>query len=163
MRQRLLLLIALSVGLFFPSFTDKKECDDVPALNKQIVSFVKSKLNKKVGRGECWDLAAEALNSVGAKWDHDFAFGRPVDIKKECVYPGDIMQFEGVEVEYRDKNTFYSEQYDQHTAVIFEVKDKESFVMAEQNTSSHGKKVSLNGLELKNIRKGKFKLFRPVK
>ena len=64
-------------------------CDSVPELNKKIIAFVKTKLNKKVGRGECWDLAAEALNSTQAKWDGNYVFGKEVNYKKDCVYPGD--------------------------------------------------------------------------
>src|SRR5688572_15897370 len=33
-------------------------CDTVPELNQKVIDFVKTKLNKKVGEGECWDLAA---------------------------------------------------------------------------------------------------------
>ena len=140
-----------------------KDCDQVPELNKKIVSLVKSKIGKKVGRGECWDLAAEALNSVAANWDGSYNFGRIVSVEKECVYPGDIIQFEGVEVEYKKGNTIYWEDLSHHTAIVYEVKEKGSYVMAEQNTSAGGKKVTLNPLELKNIKKGTFTVYRPVK
>lgn len=141
----------------------RSACDTVPELNKQIVSFVKSSLNKKVGRGECWDLAAQALNNVGASWDKNYVFGKEIAYKTECVYPGDIIQFEGVEIEYKKKEVFYREQLEHHTAVIYLVKDKGNFVVAEQNTNTLGKKVGLNDLELKNVLKGTFKIFRPHK
>src|ERR1700754_2264222 len=85
-------------------------CDNVPELNKKIISFVKTKIGKKVGRGECWDLAAEALNTNGAKWDGDYGFGREINLKKECVYPGDIMQFTNVSVKYEKDKTIYMEE-----------------------------------------------------
>jgi hypothetical protein len=138
-------------------------CDRVPELNKKIISHVKTKIGKKVGRGECWDLAAEALNTVGANWDKNYAFGKEIDSAIECVYPGDIIQFEGVEVEYKKGTTTYYEELAHHTAIVFQVKDKGNFIMAEQNTSSAGKKVALNPLELKNIKKGKYTVYRPVK
>src|SRR5689334_13502000 len=70
-----------------------------PALNQRVVDFVKSKVGKKVGAGECWDLAAEALNTAGARWDGLYGFGELVDWKKAEVYPGDIVQFENVDIE----------------------------------------------------------------
>ncbi len=138
-------------------------CDSIPQLNRQIIAFVKGNLNKKVGRGECWDLAAQALNKVGATWDKNYAFGKVINEKKDCVYPGDIMQFEGVEIEYEKNKVFYKENLEHHTAIIYQVKGKETFVMAEQNTSTLGKKVGLSSLDLKNIRKGNFRIFRPYK
>src|SRR4051812_49312904 len=69
-------------------------CNDEPELNKKIIDFVNSKMNKTVGRGECWDLAAQALNTTGASWDKNFGFGKEIHLKKDCIYPGDIMQFE---------------------------------------------------------------------
>lgn len=138
-------------------------CDAIPELNKQIIAFVKTTLHKKVGKGECWDLAAQALNKTGASWDKNYVFGKEIATSGECIYPGDIIQFEGVEVEYEKKGTFYKEDMEHHTAIIYEVKDKGSFILAEQNTAIHGRKVGLSPLELKNIRKGKYKIFRPVK
>jgi len=141
----------------------KVVCDQIPELNQKLIDFVKSNLNKKVGRGECWDLAAQGLNTIGANWDKNYVFGKEINLKKECVYPGDIIQFEGVKIEYKKKNTTYWEEVDHHTAIVFKVNDKESFIMAEQNTSVLGKKVGLSALELKNILKGSYKVFRPVK
>jgi hypothetical protein len=138
-------------------------CDNIPELNKKMYEFVKSKLNKKVGRGECWDLAAQGLNSIGANWDKDYVFGKEVDPVKDCIYPGDIIQFEGVKIQYQKGKTTYFEEMDHHTAVVYKVNDKGSYVVAEQNTSVHGKKVGLSNLELKNILKGKYKIFEPVK
>jgi hypothetical protein len=139
-----------------------RDCGAIPELNREIVNFVRGKLNQRVGRGECWDLAAEALNHAGAAWDKRYGFGREVNPGRECVFPGDIMQFEGVTVKYQKGGYFYEEMMTRHTAVVFEVKDDASFLMAEQNTSAGGKKVTLNPLELKNIVKGKYRIYRPL-
>jgi hypothetical protein len=138
-------------------------CDSIPPLNKEIISFVKTKINKKVGRGECWDLAAEALNTVQANWDKDFKFGKLVNPKTECVFAGDIIQFEEVKIKYEKNGSFYSETMMQHTAIIYTVNEQENFIIAEQNTSRLGKKVGFSDLELKNIVKGKVKIYRPIK
>lgn len=165
--KSLFFILSLAFTFCFLSFKTSKSkiqaCDKIPELNQQILAFVKSQLNKKVGRGECWDLAAQGLNKIGATWDKGYVFGKEVDVKKECIYPGDIFQFEGVKIEYKKGNTTYWEEMDHHTAVVFKVNSKESFVMAEQNTSKLGRKVGLSTLELKNILKGSYKVFRPVK
>ncbi|WP_317900204.1 hypothetical protein [Aurantibacillus circumpalustris] len=139
-----------------------KTCDQIPVLNQKLIDFVKTNLNKKVGRGECWDLAAHGLNAIGANWDKNYGFGKEIDLKKDCVFPGDLIQFEGVEIQYQKKNSFYREELEHHTAIIFKVHNKESFVLAEQNTTDLGKKVGTAPLELKNILKGTFKIYRPV-
>jgi len=137
-------------------------CDSTPVLNKQIIDFVKTKIGKKVGKGECWDVAAEALNTVGAKWDGNYKFGKEVNYKKDCVFPGDIMQFEGVTLKYSIGDKHFMEKLSHHTAIIYEVKGKEEFVLADQNTGRSGRKVGISPLNLKDLTNGKFKVFRPT-
>lgn len=148
--------------LLINSFKTVFICDTVPQLNKNIVAFAKSKIGKKVGKGECWDFAAEALNSIGANWDGNYKFGKEVNYKKECVFPGDIIQFEGVTLKYDIDKKKYIENLSHHTAIIFEVKSKEEFVLADQNTGRSGRKVGLSPFDMKTITKGKFKIFRPI-
>lgn len=123
---------------------------------------MKDKINKKVGRGECWDLAAEALKAVDAKWDKKFMFGREINYKAECVFEGDIIQFEGVKVKYKIGNSIYSESLQHHTAIIYKVKTKGDFVLCEQNTNVLGKKVGFSDLQIEHIIKGKIKIYRPT-
>ncbi len=167
--MRAFLFLFISLTLFHTSFLKFTksvvviECDKLPELNQKIIAFVKTKLNKKVGRGECWDLAAEALDNVKAKWDHDFNFGKKVDYKKECIYPGDIIQFKDVEIIYKEADTYHRVTLSQHTAIIFKVKEKGNYIVAEQNTSNTRNKVGLNPIEIGKITKGSFKIFRPEK
>ncbi len=63
-----------------------QDCDSIPIMNQQIIGFVNSKMNRKVGRGECWDLAAEALNLIDAKWDGKYKYGRKVSYKTEVSH-----------------------------------------------------------------------------
>ncbi|MFZ4522155.1 MAG: hypothetical protein ACOYNC_10630 [Bacteroidales bacterium] len=137
-------------------------CDTVPELNQKIIGLVRQQIGTTVGRGECWDLAALVLNTYDAKWDKRYGFGRKVDPEKECVYPGDLIQFEGVRIKYTVGRTVYTESMDHHTAVINEVKAKGVFVLAHQNTGTSGRKVGLSNLDLKTIIKGKYQIFRPV-
>lgn len=168
--MRTTIIIALAMfGFIFKPFNyantiSKKviSCDSTPVLNKKIIDFVKTKIGKKVGKGECWDLAAEALNSVGAKWDGNYKFGAEVNYKKDCVHPGDIMQFEGVTLQYKIGTKMYMEKMQHHTAIVYEVNGKEDFVLADQNTGRSGKKVGLSPFKFADMTKGKFKVFRPT-
>lgn len=136
-------------------------CDTIPELNKKIIEYVTTKINKQVGRGECWDVAAEALNNTKANWDGDYGFGKEVTLKKDCVYPGDIIQFSSVTVKYEKDKTFFIEKMQKHTAIIYEVKAQDDFILADQNTGTSGRKVGLHPLQLKNITSGKFRVYRP--
>lgn len=169
--KSLILISSLIVGLGFTPIENNFvkssgldfACKNTPELNKQVIKFVDSKMKKRVGRGECWDLAAEALQLINAKWNGKYKYGKEVFYQSECIFPGDIMQFEGVTVKYVTDGFKYKEKMAHHTAIIHEVKDKGHFVLAHQNTRFSGRKVGLSTLELKNITKGKFKIYRPIK
>ncbi len=142
------------------SFKYYQTTDSIPAMNKQIIEFVKTKIKKKVGTGECWDLAAEALKIVNAKWDMKYKFGKEIDFKKEPIYPGDIIQFENVILNYEKDGKKFTEKMSHHTAIIFEVIDKTNFTMAHQNNGYTGKKVGISPIDLATLTKGKFKIYR---
>jgi hypothetical protein len=155
-------IAVLFSSLFYAFVPMRSDCDKIPPLNKKIVSFVRENIGKKVGRGECWDLAAQALNSAGAEWDQDYQFGRTIDYKaEECIFPGDIIQFENVSILYQNGNTVYSETLAHHTAIVYKVEGRGKFVLAQQNTSRHGRKVALDPIDLANIKKGSFVIYRP--
>lgn len=131
-------------------------------LNKAVVKFALSKEKQKVGRGECWDLAAEALDKAGAKWDHHFEFGKLIDPKKgDCLSPGDIFQFEKVHLSYDTEKSHYEESYEHHTAILVKINPDGSMMMAQQNTSDHGKKVSIDSFDFKNLKSGTITIYRP--
>lgn len=134
--------------------------DSIPAMNKQIIEFVKTKLKKKVGTGECWDLASEALQTVNAKWDMKYKFGKEIDYKKELIFPGDIIQFENVILNYEKDGKKFTEKMAHHTAIIYEVTNNTNFTMAHQNNGYSGKKVGVSPLDLATLTKGKFKIYR---
>jgi hypothetical protein len=153
--------IFLILSLFILSSFLQQE-QEIPELNKKIIEFVKSKVGKKVGRGECWDLAQIPLDENGAKWDHLFQFGKKIDPMKDVIFPGDIIQFEKVEIKYEIGNKVITEGFYQHTAIVYEVLDKGVYKIAQQNTEK-GKKVTIDDLDLKNKTKGKILFFRPEK
>ena len=153
------LLISLTL-LSKSEFASSLPCDSTSPLNKQIIEFVTSNLNKKVGRGECWDLAAHALNTHKAKWDGQLTYGTKVDYKTECIYPGDIMQLERVVAEYKIDGGSMRDEIPHHTAVIYEVKSTGNFVLAHQNYNNK-KKVTLTPLNMAHVKRGKVMIYRP--
>ncbi len=138
------------------------QCDSISPLNKEIHTYVQSQINKKVGRGECWDLASYALNKVGAKWDGLFVYGRKL-LPNECIQPGDIIQFKNVKLSYSKGKKTFTEEMKQHTAIIFAVINSDEVILAHQNTGFSGKKVGKSPLVFSTIYKGKYSIYRPEK
>jgi hypothetical protein len=133
----------------------------LPPLNQRIVDHVATVQGKKVDRGECWDLAAQALNKAGAKWDGMYGFGRLIDPKQEAILPGDILQFEGVTMERRTEGGAERYSFMRHTAVVTAVHGPEEITIAHQNFGPTGRKVSSLRLQLGDLVKGKLLFYRP--
>lgn len=136
--------------------------ENIPELNRKIIEYVESVIDKKVNRGECWDLAYQALNRFNAEWDGKFQYGKLINPKREPVLPGDIIQFKNVKIRYQITNTTYTEFMKQHTAIVYKVKRKNVFTIAHQNTEFSGRKVGLSGINLNHVVKGDVKIYRPV-
>lgn len=137
-------------------------CDSIPAINEKIVELALGKVGKKVGRGECWDLAKYALDEVNAEWDHFEKYGRKYNEKKECIMPGDIIQFEKVVIKYDDGGTTFTEKMFHHTAIVVEVRENNELLIAHQNTAKYGRKVGTTTMNPDNVVKGDLLFYRPV-
>lgn len=137
-------------------------CDSVSSVNRSVAAYVQAHLGKKVDRGECWDLAAFALNDAGAKWDGYYGFGTIIDPRKDCLMPGDIIQFEGVLVEKRTATSARQENYGHHTAIVMEVRDDGTLRIGHQNQGFTGRKVGISDLDLKEVVKGTYTFYRPL-
>ncbi len=138
----------------------------IPNTNKKVIEYVDTVIGKKVARGECWDLAAAALDHAGAYLDRSsqksiYIFGHTLNPKKDQIYPGDIIQIENVKVKYTKGNAIYAETMSHHTAIIYEVLAKNHYRIAHQNTSFSGKKVGISELNLNHLEKGKIIFYRP--
>lgn len=149
------LLLFLNVQFFTSA-----QCDTIAPLNQQVLNFAQTNLKKKVGRGECWDLAKFALESCGAAWDHKFEYGKLLT-KDDCLMPGDIIQFKGVKIKYKEDKTTYSVMMDQHTAIVNKVISSDEVELIHQNTAYSGKKVGVSMLKFSTIYKGKYMIYRP--
>ena len=136
--------------------------EEIPILNKKIVSYVKSVIGKQVDRGECWDIANQALTKNNAKWDGEYKYGEPLNFKKDKIFPGDMIQFKNVKVTYTVGNTTYKETMTHHTAIVYKVISKDKYELAHQNTGFSGRKVGLSTLDLSTVVKGKMFFYRPV-
>ena len=156
--SKLILIIVLMV--FSAGISAQEE---IPALNQKIVDYVTPTLGTQVNRGECWDLAYEALNRNNARWDGKFKYGIEINPTKVTVFPGDLIQFANVEIRYQKGNTTYTETMGQHTAIVYRVIDQEKkiFEIAHQNTNFSGRTVGLSELNLGTIVKGKYWFYRP--
>jgi signal peptidase I len=141
---------------FFLFVFSSAAAQDTSSVNRKIVSFCEKNVNKKVGNGECWDLAKESLNSAGAAWTPPYEFGKIIPVSS-TVLPGDIIQFEKVKIVYPDKSW---KELPHHTAVVYKVLDRGKYIIAEQN-SNNKKFVVLNEIDLNYVKKGKFTIFRP--
>ena len=134
----------------------------IPEANQKIRDYVTSVIGTRVDRGECWDLAHNALELVGAKWDHQYVFGKEVNPEKDSIYPGDIIHFSNVTIRSKEGNTITTQSFPQHTAIIYEVLGKGVYRIAHQNTGFSGRKVGLSVLVLADRKSGKIRIYRPV-
>lgn len=150
---------SLSIKLLFCLFlfATVAKGQSLPAKNKAIIAFAESKKGKKVGKGECWDLAKAALDAAGADWTPPYGFGKELDPKKDTIIPGDIIQLEKVKIVNPDKSW---QDIPHHTAIISQVLAPNKYVVAEQN--ANGKhSVIFAEMDLNNMKKGKYSIYRP--
>lgn len=109
-------------------------------------AFCIASMGKQVGNGECWTLADEAFKATGAERPagESRVWGRLVDIEKESLEPGDIVEFRVAKI------TGYGTTGPEHTAVVVKGGRRGQCTLAEQNWSNVKKvrevKVNLRGL-----------------
>ncbi len=156
--MKLLSGIAL-IALF--SITASAQTDSIPTLNRSVLNYVQSVIGKQVDRGECWDLANQALTLTQAEWDKMYVYGRPVDYQTEEVYAGDIVHFKGAVVKRTEGFTTITETMEQHTAIIIKVYGKGVYELAHQNTSFSGRKVGTSLINMEGLVKGHIIIYRP--
>jgi len=154
---KIFFVLVFSIFLF-----SKVNAQTTPELNKEILKYVKSVEGKKVDRGECWDLANQALKLINADWDKAFVYGDKLDPMKDEIFPGDLIQFDNIKIQYTEGNATYTETMGQHTAIVYKVLEKGVFEIAHQNTGFSGRKVGVSTLNINYIVKGKIFFYRPT-
>lgn len=114
-------------------------------LGAQVVSFAEEKSGQRVGDGECFALADQALKKAGAKSaadfdtitaEADYKWGTQVSLAD--VKPGDIVQMRNFEVTRREERADgawkeRSEKRPHHTAIVKSVDGNGLLTVIEQN------------------------------
>ncbi|MFC2104011.1 hypothetical protein ACFLS4_01500 [Bacteroidota bacterium] len=154
--------LIIGIALYCLISGNSQAQNNIPELNKEIIKYVETVIGKKVDRGECWDLANQSLTLVNADWDKAYVYGNSIDPNKDEVFPGDLIQFKNVKVQYTEGNATYTEFMNHHTAVVYKVISKGVFEIAHQNTEFSGRKVGISTLNLNHIVKGKLYFYRPT-
>lgn len=163
--MKTIILLILTGGLSFSSYISPvAKCDDIPPINVDIIDFINTKMNKKVGSGNSLEVVVKSLEAVHARRSGDNDFGREVNHEVYCVFPGDIIKFDSLQVEILEgEEPFLEEYYIKHAAIIYDVHENGTFTLAHQDFSPENKKLGLSKINLKSIRKGKFKIYRAQK
>ena len=141
--------------------------------NEKIVSFVESKVGKKVGSGICHDLVAKALNKYSKideyKYGHKGMYGTMIDSSQ--VIPGDIIVFHKCKFEVTYKNILNEDttmilKIPGHVGVVMSVDGNNEFTIADQNSMGTATKdtyvVVKPGYGSNNLIAGKVLFFRPL-
>lgn len=109
-----------------------------PAQGASIVRFLRGRLGHKIGRrGECWDAAEQAIQSIGARRpDADALYVWGTTVQPDNLRPGDILQFSRFTIATRNEDgssRTVTLGQPQHTAIVESVNDDGSVNVLHQN------------------------------
>jgi hypothetical protein len=132
-----------------------------PELNVRVANYAVEHLGIRVGNGECWTLAKEALIAAGAQPPRGYVFGREVG-QGEPWQPGDIIQFTGCEfVEVQPERTVHFVLgTPEHTAIIYAIANG-TVTILQQNVNDD-KRVQTQTLDFNRMTAGRYKVYSPV-
>lgn len=119
-------------------------------------------MGQQVGDGECWSLAAAAMEAAGAIPPDDYNFGRELSQNEEW-WPGDIIQFTSCVFRQNMPGggwEVFQAGMPNHTAVFLGKKDGK--VMVGQQNMMGDKTVSTMLLDFKCLESGTYKVYRTV-
>lgn len=121
-------------------------------ISQSVLQYASSRMGTRVGRGECFDLADQALRSAGAKSaadygeitaDGDYVWGTSVELAQ--VEAGDVIQFRDYRMRITTRVTYpdgsYEEEFSEqsrphHTAIVASVGGGGRLTLYEQNVGS---------------------------
>jgi hypothetical protein len=152
--------------------------EEVEYLNQQVLAFAHENMGKKIGRGECWDLAAQPLKALGATWNNKFVFGKKIatggssGLKLEpdmIPMPGDIIHFSKVKSSwtksYPDGRKAWGSEtigMPDHVAILKKFDGKTLLTLLHQNVS--GKRYMVETTtDITNVKSGIFIIYRPFR
>ena len=131
-------------------------------LNQRIVDYVYKHMGQQVGNGECWTLAASAMEEAGAREPQGYDFGHELS-ENEDWQPGDIIQFTSCVFKQSLPGggwQIFQAGSPNHTAVFLGRRDGKVLI-GQQNVLGN-KTVSTMLLDFKCLMSGKYKVFRAV-
>jgi len=145
-----------------PAQNSKKNQASIVATNQAVLAFTKTAIGTTVGRGECWDLAQQALDYSGSVWSKPHQFGFPLS-KSDAILAGDIIQFQSARFEWKNGNRSGWKQLGSpgHTSIVYAVQGSR-LQLAHQNVNGV-RKVFLDSIDLTHIVSGSYQIFRPYK
>jgi hypothetical protein len=131
-------------------------------LNRRVMAFAAQHFGKQVGNGECWTLAAQALEAAGALPAEGYTFGRELTGNEEW-WPGDIIQF--TKCKFKEnfpggRHTIIEAGSPNHTAIYGGQQNGMSMIA--QSNYNGKKTVAVMYIDLKSLVSGKYQVFRPV-
>jgi len=110
-------------------------------INARVIQFAQRQIGHRVGRGECYDLAHQALRASGARSapdygeitdDADYVWGESVELSD--VRAGDVIQFRDYSFRItRDDGSWSEEERPHHTAIVASVGENGAIEVYEQN------------------------------
>lgn len=147
-------------------------------VNKVIATWAANKVGHRVGDGECWTFAENALKSANAKTsndimgadgvnsDADYQWGTPVSLTN--LMAGDVVQFRYYTVHVDNADGSWWEETrgePRHTAIVASVGTNGKVVVYEQNVPD-GSSVHKSTLYFKNTDSvtvgGNWWFYRPI-
>jgi hypothetical protein len=132
---------------------------DLPSLNRAVLAFAQAHLGQKMGNGQCWTLADQALLAAGGQRPGQdgyglYQFGRPLQ-SGEAMLPGDIMQF--FNARFAEPGGTY--EMPLHTAIIQKVQGTTVTLL---NQNVNGRQVVIpTTLDLAGKTQGTVTTYRP--
>jgi hypothetical protein len=132
-------------------------------INQKVVQFARARMGQRVGNGECWTLADQALQAAGARRPGTrgygtYIFGSPIG--RSALQPGDIIQFEGVQFKhYGPDGSWSTNTFPHHTAVVARVRGTR-ITLLQQNVSGN-RTVQTGVIDMADFRRGTLRYYRP--
>jgi len=133
-------------------------------LNSRVIEFVDKVMDTTVGRGECWDLAQQALDQNLADWTRPTTYGLPLNPDTNEIKAGDIIQFRNLKITDHlpgGVTKWETLGSPDHTAIVYKVLGRKYFTLAHQNIGGR-RSVIKSDVNLTKVTGGKYWVYRPV-
>ncbi len=107
-----------------------------PAQGASIVSYLQTRLGQRIDRGECWDAAERAIQSIGSARPGSDLYVWGSVVQQANLQPGDILQFSNFTVRVTQSDGSWAENSfgaPRHTAIVSSVNADGSVNLLHQN------------------------------